>query len=685
MADINEAIFAWQGPMGLPRFERIASGDLEAAFDVALTAERAAIDAIAADPELPTFDNTLTALELSGEQLARVSGLFWNLLGANADPVLEALQRVIAPRLSRHASATANDAALFARVDALWGRCDALNLSVEQHRVLERTWKGFVRGGAKLATAERDELADLLARLAELGAAFGQHLLADERDWSLAIEDAAVLEALPDALRSGLRGAARERGVDGHLLTTSRSLMTPFLTFCPDRALRRRAFEGWTLRGAREGDTDNRPLILEILALRERRAALLGHASFAAFKLEDQMAGTPEAVLELLESVWQRAVPAAIEERTALEHRAAADGVHHAIEPWDRAYHAERVRRDRFALDLAALAPHFSLEAMIAAAFDVAHRLFGLSFEPREVPAYHPDVRVWEVFDADGRHQAVFLGDYFARPAKRSGAWMSGFRRQHGLPSDDGPGQRPVIVNVMNFARPNEGEPALLSFDDARTLFHEFGHALHGMLSDVTWPSVAGTAVARDFVELPSQLYEHWLSVPEVLSTHARHVDTGEPLPQATLDALLDMQTFGAGHAAVEFTASALLDIACHTTEAERISDVDAFERAQLHRLGLPAGMAMRHRLPHFAHVFTGDGYSAGYYSYLWSEVLDADAFAAFEEAGSAFDPVTARRLREEIYSRGGARREADSYVAFRGAMPTAEAMLRGRGLCRRD
>ena len=681
MTNTGTAILDWDGPLGLPRFEDIASNDFAAAFDAALEADRAEIDAIAADPEAPSFDNTIGALERSGRMRARVSRLFGNLRGADSDPVLEALQTEIAPRLSRHASRTANDAALFARVDGLWARRAELELSAEQARVLERTWKGFVRGGARLDGNDRDEHADVLARLSSLGAAFEQNLLADERAWSLSVEDPEVLGALPDPLVSAMRGAARERGIDGHVVTTSRSLMTPFLTFCPDRSLRERAFEGWTSRGARGGATDNRALVPEILALRERRAALLGYPSFAAFKLDDQMAGTPEAVLELLERVWERAVPAAVAEREALRRRAADEGANHDVRPWDWAYYAEKVRAERFDLEPAELAPHFSLDAMIGAAFDVASRLFGLRFERRAVPVYHPDVRAWEVFGADGRHRAIFLGDYFARPSKRSGAWMSGFRGQHGLALGAAAGESPVVVNVMNFARPDEGRPALLSFDDARTLFHEFGHALHGMLSDVTYPSVAGTAVARDFVELPSQLYEHWLTVPEVLATHARHVETGEPLAPDKLRTLLDMRTFGAGYAAAEYTASALLDIAFHTTDPGRIVDVDAFERAELERLGMPDGVTMRHRTPHFAHVFTGDGYSAGYYGYLWSEVLDADAFAAFEEAGSAFDPPTARRLLDEIYARGGSRSERISYLAFRGSMPSPDAMLRDRGL----
>ena len=673
---VNPAIFDWQGPMGLPEFDRIDSEDFAAAFDAALERDRAEVDAIAERDEAPTFDNTVVALELSGRDLGRTSGLFWNLVGADSDDVLRAEQTRIAPVLSRHASQTASNTALFARIDALWQRRDELNLNTERFRVLERLWKGFVRSGAALEPDDQARLADVSARLAELGAQFGQNLLADERDWHMSVEDEAVLDALPANLRSAMRSAAEERDLAGHVVTTSRSIITPFLTFCPDRALREEAFRAWTSRGERGGDTDNRALVREILALRKERAALLGYRDFASFKLEDQMARRPDNVVSLLEEVWSHALPRAREEEAALREAMRAEGVNHDVAPWDWAFWSEKVRQRRFDFDEAELKQYLALDNMIAAAFDTATRLFGVTFrEDRDTPRYHPDVRVFEVVNPDGSHRAVFMGDYFARPSKRSGAWMSAFRSQHRLDE----GQTPIVVNVCNFAKAS-GRPTLLSFDDARTLFHEFGHALHGIMSDVTHPSVAGTAVARDFVELPSQLYEHWLSVPDVLHEHARHVETGEPMPEALLDKVLAAQTFNAGFDAVEFTASALVDMAYHTAP-EVPDDPMAFERAELERLDLPAAITMRHRTPHFAHVFSGDGYSAGYYSYMWAEVLDADAFEAFREAGDPFDPGTARRLREHVYSIGGAAAPEETYQAFRGRMPTPNAMLEKRGL----
>ena len=675
---VNEAVFAWNGPLGLPEFGRVAPKDFEPAFEVALERDRAEIDAIAADPATPTFQNVVEALELSGRDLARTSSLFWNLVGADSNDVLRDLQTRIAPRLSRHHSQTAADARLFARIDELWQRRGRMNLTTERFRVLEKLWKGFVRSGAALEEPQQEELAAINARLAELGARFSQNLLADERDWHMAVKKKDVLAALPPFLRSAMRAAAQERGLKGHVVTTSRSIYTPFMTFCPDRALREEAWTAWTSRGGRGGETDNVALVAEIVGLRARRAALLGYASFAEFKLEDQMAKKPANVVELLHRVWEPALARAGEEEADLRAAAAASGANHAIAPHDWAYYAEKVRAERFAFDEAELKPYLSLDAMIEAAFDTATRLFGITFRKMdEAPRYHDDVRVWEVRNADGSHRGVFYGDYFARPSKRSGAWMSAFRGQHRL----GDGQSPVIVNVCNFAKAPRKQKTLLSFDDARTLFHEFGHALHGLMSNVTHPSVAGTAVARDFVELPSQLYEHWLTVPDVLQRYARHEKSGEPMPDALLEKVLAAQTFNAGFDAVEFTASALVDMAFHAQGAEGADDPLAFEHAQLERLGMPAAITMRHRTPHFAHVFSGDGYSAGYYSYMWAEVLDADAFRAFEDAGDPFDKVTARRLRDHIYAVGGSVPPEETYRAFRGAMPSPDAMLEKRGL----
>ncbi|WP_306228801.1 M3 family metallopeptidase [Mangrovibrevibacter kandeliae] len=546
----------------------------------------------------------------------------------------------------------------------------------EDARLLERTYTGFVRGGARLKGADRDRLAEIDTRLSSLGTQFAQNVLADERDWQMVVEEDG-LAGLPTFAVSAMAEAARERGLDGHVLTLSRSIIVPFLTFADRRDLREVAFRAWTARGETGGETDNRAIMAEILQLRAEKARLLGYASFAAYKLEDQMAKTPDAVRTLLQAVWTKATARAGEDAVALQALAAASGDNATIAPWDWRYLAQKRRAAQYAIDEAVVKPFFQLERMIEAAFAVAGRLFGLRFEPLpDLVAWHPDVRAWRVTDGSGRERGLFLGDYFARSSKRSGAWMSALRGQHKL----GEGQTPVIYNVMNFAKPAAGQAALLSLDDAHTLFHEFGHALHGLLSDVTWPSLAGTSVARDWVELPSQLFEHWLTVPEVLAEHAVHADTGEPLPQELMDKLLAARTFDSGFDTVEYAASALVDLAFHET-AEAPADPLAREAEVLAELGMPAAIVMRHRSPHFAHIFSGDGYAAGYYSYLWSEVLDADAFEAFGEAGDAFHPETADKLMRHVYAAGNSQDAGSLYTLFRGRMPTIDALMRKRGL----
>ena len=445
----------------------------------------------------------------------------------------------------------------------------------------------------------------------------------------------------------------------------------PFLQFSARRDLRRTAYAAWTARGANGNAQDNRAIAAEVLALRAERAALLGYASYAAYKLETEMAREPGAVRDLLMRVWAPARARALADAQVLEAMMAQDGVNGPLEPWDWRFYAERRRRAEHDIDEAEVKPYLSLDAMLGAMFDCAARLFGLGFRPLDVPLYHPDARAWEVTRA-GRHMAVFIGDYFARPSKRSGAWCSAMRSQRKLGGE----VRPIVVNVCNFAK---GDPCLLSWDDARTLFHEFGHALHQMLSDVTHGFVSGTSVARDFVELPSQLYEHWLSVPQVLETHARHWQTGEAMPADLRVRLLGTSTFDQGFATVEFLGSALVDLAFH--EGTPPADPMARQAEVLERLGMPPAIRMRHATPHFAHVFSGDGYAAGYYSYMWSEVMDADAFAAFEEAGDPFDPVTAERLERHILSAGGSDEAEALYLRFRGRMPGVEALLKGRGL----
>ncbi|WP_432345933.1 M3 family metallopeptidase [Shinella yambaruensis] len=679
---IDPALVEWTGLNGLPRFDLVKDDAFADGFAAALAAHEAEIDAIAGNPEPATFDNTIVALETAGDELSRVSALFWSRAGANTNDMIQALERDIAPKMARHYSKIGTNAALFARIDALWEGREALNLSLEQTRVLERHWKGFVKSGARLAKPEQDRLAAINETLAGLGAKFGQNVLADEKSWALLLDEGDALDGLPDFLKDAMAAAARERGEDGRFaVTLSRSIIEPFLTFSARRDLREQAFRAWVARGENDGETDNRGIVRETLALRAEKAGLLGYTNFAALKLDNTMAKTPEAVNGLLMQVWEKAVARAREEEAELAALAAEEGHNHAVMPWDWRYYAEKLRAKKFSFSEAELKPYLQLEKIIDACFDVAGRLFGIrAVEKTVVPVYHPDVRVFEIRDRDDRLVAMFLGDYFARASKRSGAWMSAYQSQHRLPLKNGSvGELPIIYNVCNFAKPAEGKPALLSLDDARTLFHEFGHALHGMLSDVTYPSVSGTGVARDFVELPSQLYEHWLTVPEILTRYAVHYQTGEAMPKTLLDKVLAARTFNSGFATVEFTSSALVDMAFHTRGA--VEDPMAVQQQVLEAIGLPASIVMRHATPHFQHVFSGDGYSAGYYSYMWSEVLDADAFAAFTETGDAFDPAMAARLKTYIYAVGGSVDPEDAYKAFRGKLPSPEAMLEKKGL----
>jgi peptidyl-dipeptidase Dcp len=679
---VNPALVDWNGHHGLPRFDQVKDEDFAPGFDAALAAHEAEIDAIANNPEEPTFTNTVVALETAGDGLSRVSGLFWGKAGAHTNENIQALEREIAPKMSRHYSKIGMNAALFARIDTLWDNRKELGLTLEEERVLERHWKGFVKAGAKLAKAEQERLADINEKLAGLGAKFGQNVLGDEKSWSLKLSDEAELGGLPAFLRDAMASAARERGeADGYMVTLSRSIIEPFLTFSTRRDLREQAFRAWAARGQNGGETDNLGIVRETLALRAEKAKLLGYENFAAYKLDNTMAKTSDAVNTLLRQVWDKARSKALEEEASLGGLIAEEGKNHEVMPWDWRYYAEKLRQRTFDFSETELKPYLQLEKIIEACFDVAERLFGIkAVEVKGVSAYHPDVRVFEIRDRDGSLKALFLGDYFARSSKRSGAWMNSLQSQHKLPLKNGAtGELPIIYNVCNFAKPAERKPALLSIDDARTLFHEFGHALHGMLSDVTYPSVSGTGVSRDFVELPSQLYEHWLTVPEILEKYAVHYETGKAMPKALLDKVLAARTFNAGFATVEFTSSALVDMAFHTRGA--VEDPMAVQKEVLDEIGMPASIVMRHATPHFQHVFSGDGYSAGYYSYMWSEVLDADAFSAFEETGNAFDPVMARKLKNNIYSVGGSIDPEETYKAFRGKLPDPKAMLKKKGL----
>ncbi|PLP56759.1 peptidase M3 [Mesorhizobium loti] len=668
---------SWQGPLGLPDFAKIGDGDFGSVFDAALQAHEAEIDAITANTEQATVENTLQALELAGEALDRVSSIFWCRAGAHTNDAIQAMEREVAPKMSRHFSAISMNEKLFARVDDLYQRRGSLELDAETLRVLERTWKGFVRSGAKLDADGKKRLAAINEQLSLLGTSFGQNVLADERDWALFLDEADLV-GLPDFLKSAMAEAAEARGQKGrYAVTLSRSIYEPFTTFSERCDLREAAWRAFTRRGQNGGASDNTAVVRDMLKLRAEKAKLLGYGSFAALKLDDTMAKTPKAVHDLLDPVWEKALEKAAVDQKELERLATAAGSNEQFAAWDWRFYQERLRAEKFAFDEAELKPYLQLDHVIAACFDVATRLFGLTFEEKKgIAGWHPDARVFVVKNADGSERALFLADYFARSSKRSGAWMSALQSGYSL----GKGAKPIIYNIMNFAKPPAGEAALLSVDEAKTLFHEFGHALHGMLTDVTWPSVSGTSVSRDFVELPSQLYEHWLTVPAVLEKHALHVKTGKPMPKALLDKMLAARTFGAGFATVEFTASALVDMAYHA-RLDAPAEPLAFEAETLARLAMPDTIAMRHRTPHFSHVFAGDGYSAGYYSYMWSEVLDADAFSAFEETGDLFNPALAKKLRDNIYAAGGSKDPEELYTAFRGKMPTADAMMVKRGL----
>ena len=710
----NPLLADWAGAFGLPDFAMIAPEHFRPAFDRALAAHRAELDAIAADKAAPTFANTIDALERSGRALEKVANVFFVLAGADTGDALEAVERDVSPLLARHSNALYLNAPLFARIADLYARRATLGLTPEQDRVLERYHTRFVRAGAGLAKPAQDRLATISEQLATLGTRFGQNVLADEKAYAL-ILDEADLAGLPGFVRDNARAAAEERGHEGKFaITLARSSCESFLQFASRRDLREKVFQAWIRRGENGGATDNRALIAEMVALRGERAKLLGFDSFADYRLDDQMAKTPAAARGLLDEVWGRARAKAMAERDALQQTIADEGGNFALAPHDWRYYAERLRKTKYDLDEAEIKPYFQLDKMIEAAFETAHRLFGLTFTPVNVPLYHPDARAFEVTDKSGGHVGLFIGDYFARGSKHSGAWMTSLRDQEklgrnqaewapvsrpdcapseevGARSDAKPvptfadrapiDTRPIILNVCNFSKPAPGEPALLSFDDARTLFHEFGHAMHGMLSNVTYPLLAGTAVPSDFVELPSQLYEHWLEVPEILQKYARHAATSEPMPKALLDRLLATRTYGQGFATVEYTSCALVDLELHARKDTKPLDVDAFERQSLGRIAMPAEIVMRHRLPHFQHLFSGDGYAAGYYSYMWSEVLDADAFEAFEETGDAFDPATAQRLRDFIYGAGNLRDPVEAYKAFRGRLPAVDALLKKRGL----
>jgi peptidyl-dipeptidase Dcp len=671
----NPLLQDWQTPFELPPFGQIKPEHFAPAFAAMFAEHLAEIDALVAHPAAPTFDNTVAAFDATGARLERVRLTFENLCASASSPALQAVEREMAPLLAAHDSKVSMHAGFFARLEGLRGQAGTLELAEEQRRLLQRLHTDFVRTGATLEGAARERFAAIAERLAHLQTQFAQNLLADESSYQLPLMTEADLAGLPDFMRDAARSAAQERGVDGYVITLSRSLVEPFLTWSSRRDLREIAWRAWTGRGETP-ERDNRPLAREILALRLEQARLLGYDNFADYALADRMAGKPAAVHELLSQVWEPAKASAEVERQELAAHAATLGESTDIEPWDWYRLAEKVRAARYALDDAEVKPYFSLDAMLGAMFDCAGRLFGLQFiEQTGVPLYHPDVRLWEVRRGESL-VGIFLGDNYARPNKQGGAWMSVFRKQ----ARNGGERIPLVVNNNNFARAGDGA-TLLSFDDVRTLFHEFGHGLHGLLSNVTYGRLSGTNVPQDYVELPSQLMENWATVPEVLARHARHVRTGEPIPAELIERIQAAQTFNQGFLTVAYTSSTLIDMALHSQEDPAGIDIASFEAQERERLGVPRTVGMRHRLPHFSHIFGGSHYAAGYYVYMWAEVLEAEAFSAFEEAGNAFDPTLAEKLQRYIYSAGDSRDQRSAFRAFRGRDPQAAPMLRKRAL----
>jgi len=663
----NPLLSPWSDAFGAPPLGAVTPEHFLPAYDKALADHENEIAAIACDPAPASFANTVLALEKSGALLTGVELVFSNLASADTNAALQEIELVMAPRLARHWNAVYLNAALFARLEAVFQARTTLDLTPEELRVLERYHLDFVRAGARLTDEARARFATIGETLATLATQFSQNVLADEQAWLLPLHEN-QLAGLPDGLRDSAAAIARERGADAPFaITLSRSEVESFLQFADDRALRETIFRAFSERGK-----DNGPVMAQMVALRHEKARLLGYENFAAFKLDDSMAKTPARARALLDDVWAPARARALAERDALQALIAEEGGNFRLAPWDWRYYAEKLRARLYDFDESTLRPYFALDRMIEAAFFTAQKLFGVTFRPRsDIPVYHPDVRVWEVVRA-GKTIGLFYGDYFARVSKQGGAWMSSLRDQHRLDDE----VLPIILNNCNFTK---ADPCLLSFDDARTVFHEFGHALHGLLSQVAFPRLSGTNVARDFVELPSQIYEHWLEQPEILSLFARHVETGEAMPRELLDKLLRARNFNQGFATVEFLASAFMDMEFH--DGGDVSDPEIVQARALARIAMPDEIAPRHAARHFGHIFGGDGYSAGYYAYLWAEVLDADGFRAFQEAGDVFDPQLAARLHDHVYAAGGTRDFAEAYRAFRGRDPHIEALLEGRGL----
>ena len=675
----NPLLAKWEGPFGgVPPFDRVQIALFKPALESAMTEQLAETDRIANNPAAPDFENTIAALERTGRTLDRVTALYGIWSSTMANPEFQAVQREMAPRLAAFNDRITQNEPLFKRIDAVYNSPAKARLTPEQQRLTWLYYTNFVRAGARLHPEAKKRLSEINQQLAGLFTKFSQNVLAEETDQFIVLKSEEELAGLPQSVRDAAAAAAEQKKQPGTwVIVNTRSSIDPFLTYSDRRDLREKAWRMFVNRGDNGDEHDNNATITEILQLRAERAKLLGYPTHAHWRLENSMAKTPEHAMELMEAVWKPAVARVHEEVADMQALADKQGAKIKIEPWDYRYYMEKVRKAKYDLDQNEIKPYLQLEKLREGIFWVAGELFNFQFTPvTNVPVAHPDIRVWEVTDkTTKRHIGLWYFDPYARAGKRSGAWMNAYRTQEKI---DGV-ITTIVSNNANFVKGKPGEPVLISWDDATTMFHEFGHALHGLNSNVTYPSLSGTAVPRDYVEFPSQLMEHWLSTPEVLQRFAVHYQTGKPIPQELVDKIKRSATFNQGFATVEYLAAALVDMKLHLAGDKKI-DPDAFERDTLAELGMPKEIVMRHRLPHFLHIFSSDSYSAGYYSYLWSDVITADAFGAFTEAKGPYDRAVAERLRKFVFSVGNTVDPADAYRAFRGRDPQIDALMKKRG-----
>jgi peptidyl-dipeptidase Dcp len=675
----NPLLAPWVGPYGgVPPFDELSVEHFRPALEAGMAAKLAEIDRIAANPAAPTFDNTIAALERSGRMLRRVESVYDIYNSSLQDTAMQAVKREMAPKLAGFRDQITQNSRLFERIAAVYAAREKSGLTAEQQRLAWLYYTNFVRAGAQLEGDARLQLSAINQQLASLFTQFGQNVLQDESEGLLLIEDEAGLAGIPAAARDSMAGVAEARGHAGKwAVANTRSSIEPFLTYSQDRELRRRAWQMFVDRGDQGGATDNNAIITQILRLRAQRAKLLGYPTHAHWRLEDTMAKTPAAAMAFMEAVWAPAVARARQEVADMQALADQESPGLKIEPWDYRFYADKVRKAKYDLDQNEVMPYLQLENLRESMFYMARELLGLTFTPvgTDVPVFHPDVRVWEVSDEQGHLVGLWYFDPYARKGKNSGAWMSVYRTQERFDDDI----KPIVSNNLNLLRGKPGEPVLVSWDDATTLFHEFGHGLHGLSSNVNYPSLAGTAVARDYVEFPSQILEHWLSTPELLNRFALHYRTGKPMPAELLAKIEAAGRFDQGFKTVEYLAGALVDMKLHLA-GEMPIDADKFERETLAALAMPAEIVMRHRTPHFNHVFASNSYSAGYYSYLWADMITADAWEGFAEGDGPWDRQLARKLIENVFSVGNTLDPAESYRAFRGRDPDIGPLMRKRG-----